>query len=134
MRDLLLSSLMSSLMCWMTLPTECLSGFSVFYALVSRVRFNTQLRSPLWLSLAHCTALPVLTTIHLTAYVSPFQAYMILRSHSDFIISLFGMMLSTGLKDVSSEEDLRFLHTTLVRERRRTPPPPPPLPGHPGHR
>ena len=42
------------------------------------------------------------------------QAYMILRSHSDFIISLFGMMISTGLPDVSSEDDLRFLHSTLV--------------------
>ncbi|XP_043201055.1 phosphatidylinositol 4,5-bisphosphate 3-kinase catalytic subunit delta isoform-like [Amphibalanus amphitrite] len=41
------------------------------------------------------------------------RAYMILRSHSDFIISLFGMMVSTGLPDVSEEEDLRFLHSTL---------------------
>ncbi|XP_037085817.1 phosphatidylinositol 4,5-bisphosphate 3-kinase catalytic subunit beta isoform-like [Pollicipes pollicipes] len=41
------------------------------------------------------------------------QAYMILRRHKDFIISLFGMMISTGLPDVSSEHDISFLQSTL---------------------
>ncbi|KAF4532330.1 hypothetical protein B566_EDAN003633 [Ephemera danica] len=42
------------------------------------------------------------------------QAFMILRKHGSLIISLFAMMISTGLPELSSEKDLNYLQETLV--------------------
>lgn len=39
---------------------------------------------------------------------------MILRQHGNLIISLFAMMISTGLPELSSEKDLNYLRETLV--------------------
>ena len=42
------------------------------------------------------------------------QAFLILRRHGSFIISLFAMMISTGLPELSCEKDLNYLRETLV--------------------
>ncbi|KAJ8947735.1 hypothetical protein NQ318_017997 [Aromia moschata] len=42
------------------------------------------------------------------------QAFMILRKHGNLILSLFAMMISTGLPELSSEKDLNYLRETLV--------------------
>ena len=39
---------------------------------------------------------------------------MILRKKGPFVISLFAMMLSTGIPELSSEKDLDYLRETLV--------------------
>jgi phosphatidylinositol-4,5-bisphosphate 3-kinase len=39
---------------------------------------------------------------------------LILRQHGSLIISLFAMMISTGLPELSSEKDLNYLRDTLV--------------------
>lgn len=39
---------------------------------------------------------------------------MILRKHGNLILSLFAMMISTGLPELSSEKDLQYLRETLV--------------------
>lgn len=39
---------------------------------------------------------------------------MVLRKHGEFILSLFAMMISTGLPELSSEKDLNYLRETLV--------------------
>jgi len=44
------------------------------------------------------------------------QAFLILRRHGSLIISLFAMMISTGLPELSSEKDLNYLRDTLVME------------------
>ncbi|XP_072757621.1 phosphatidylinositol 4,5-bisphosphate 3-kinase catalytic subunit delta isoform [Anoplolepis gracilipes] len=44
------------------------------------------------------------------------QAFLILRKHGDLILSLFAMMISTGLPELSSEKDLNYLRDTLVLE------------------
>lgn len=41
-------------------------------------------------------------------------AFLLLRSHGCLIISLFSMMISTGLPELSSEKDLNYLRETLV--------------------
>lgn len=43
-----------------------------------------------------------------------FQAFLILRRHGSLILSLFAMMISTGLPELSSEKDLNYLRETLV--------------------
>lgn len=43
-----------------------------------------------------------------------FQAFLILRKHGCLILSLFAMMISTGLPELSSEKDLNYLRETLV--------------------
>lgn len=45
---------------------------------------------------------------------SAFQAFIILRQHGSLILSLFAMMISTGLPELSSEKDLNYLRETLV--------------------
>lgn len=42
------------------------------------------------------------------------QAFLILRRHGCLILSLFAMMISTGLPELSSEKDLNYLRDTLV--------------------
>lgn len=42
-------------------------------------------------------------------------AFMTLRKHGTIILSLFAMMISTGLPELSSEKDLNYLRETLVR-------------------
>lgn len=42
------------------------------------------------------------------------QAFLILRKYGSFIISLFAMMISTGLPELQSEKDLNYLKETLV--------------------
>lgn len=42
------------------------------------------------------------------------QAFLILRRHGSLIISLFAMMISTGLPELSCEKDLNYLRDTLV--------------------
>ncbi|KAG5883732.1 hypothetical protein JTB14_024233 [Gonioctena quinquepunctata] len=42
------------------------------------------------------------------------KAFMILRKHGNLFISLFAMMISTGLPELSSEKDLNYLRETLV--------------------
>ncbi|KAL1502865.1 hypothetical protein ABEB36_007943 [Hypothenemus hampei] len=42
------------------------------------------------------------------------KAFMILRKHGNLILSLFAMMISTGLPELSSEKDLQYLKETLV--------------------
>ncbi|XP_014210084.1 phosphatidylinositol 4,5-bisphosphate 3-kinase catalytic subunit delta isoform [Copidosoma floridanum] len=44
------------------------------------------------------------------------QAFLILRRHGSLILSLFAMMMSTGLPELSSEKDLNYLRDTLVLE------------------
>nr|CAD7257042.1 unnamed protein product [Timema shepardi] len=44
------------------------------------------------------------------------QAFIILRKHGSLILSLFAMMISTGLPELSSEKDLNYLRDTLVLE------------------
>uniref|UniRef100_A0A1A9UYY3 Phosphatidylinositol-4,5-bisphosphate 3-kinase n=1 Tax=Glossina austeni TaxID=7395 RepID=A0A1A9UYY3_GLOAU len=44
------------------------------------------------------------------------QAFLILRKHGCLILSLFSMMISTGLPELSSEKDLNYLKETLVLE------------------
>lgn len=44
------------------------------------------------------------------------QAFRILRRHGSLILSLFAMMISTGLPELSSEKDLNYLRDTLVLE------------------
>lgn len=44
------------------------------------------------------------------------QAFLILRQHGSLILSLFAMMISTGLPELSSEKDLNYLRDTLVLE------------------
>ncbi|KAJ0180329.1 hypothetical protein K1T71_003733 [Dendrolimus kikuchii] len=41
-------------------------------------------------------------------------AFRILRKHGHLILSLFSMMISTGLPELSSEKDLQYLRETLV--------------------
>lgn len=43
-----------------------------------------------------------------------YQAFLILRRHGSFIISLFAMMISTGLPELSCERDLNYLRETMV--------------------
>lgn len=43
------------------------------------------------------------------------QAFLVLRRHGGLILSLFAMMISTGLPELSSEKDLNYLRDTLVR-------------------
>nr|XP_032513943.1 phosphatidylinositol 4,5-bisphosphate 3-kinase catalytic subunit delta isoform [Danaus plexippus plexippus] len=43
-------------------------------------------------------------------------AFIILRSHGHLILSLFSMMISTGLPELSSEKDLQYLRETLVMD------------------
>lgn len=43
------------------------------------------------------------------------KAFLILRRHGGLILSLFAMMISTGLPELSSEKDLNYLRETLVR-------------------
>ncbi|XP_030764150.1 phosphatidylinositol 4,5-bisphosphate 3-kinase catalytic subunit delta isoform-like [Sitophilus oryzae] len=42
------------------------------------------------------------------------RAFMVLRKHGNLILSLFSMMISTGLPELSSEKDLQYLKETLV--------------------
>ncbi|XP_023030262.1 phosphatidylinositol 3-kinase 92E [Leptinotarsa decemlineata] len=42
------------------------------------------------------------------------KAFMILRKHGNLFISLFAMMISTGLPELTSEKDLNYLRDTLV--------------------
>jgi len=42
------------------------------------------------------------------------KAFMILRKHGNLILSLFAMMISTGLPELGSEKDLQYLRETLV--------------------
>ncbi|XP_071445759.1 phosphatidylinositol 4,5-bisphosphate 3-kinase catalytic subunit delta isoform [Hetaerina americana] len=42
------------------------------------------------------------------------EAFKILRRHGGLILSLFAMMISTGLPELSSEKDLGYLRDTLV--------------------
>jgi len=42
------------------------------------------------------------------------DAYQILRHHSKFLITLFLMMMNTGLPEVSCLEDVDYLRKTLV--------------------
>lgn len=42
------------------------------------------------------------------------KAFLILRKHGGLILSLFAMMISTGLPELSSEKDLNYLRDTLV--------------------
>ncbi|CAG9803397.1 unnamed protein product [Chironomus riparius] len=42
------------------------------------------------------------------------KAFMILRKHGTLILSLFAMMISTGLPELSSDKDLNYLRETLV--------------------
>lgn len=44
------------------------------------------------------------------------EAFLILRKHGCLILSLFAMMISTGLPELSSEKDLNYLRETLVLE------------------
>lgn len=44
------------------------------------------------------------------------QAFLVLRKHGGLILSLFAMMISTGLPELSSEKDLNYLRDTLVLE------------------
>ncbi|KAJ2952563.1 hypothetical protein O0L34_g6885 [Tuta absoluta] len=43
-------------------------------------------------------------------------AFKILRKHGHLILSLFSMMISTGLQELRSEEDLQYLRDTLVMD------------------
>ncbi|XP_030370722.1 phosphatidylinositol 4,5-bisphosphate 3-kinase catalytic subunit delta isoform [Scaptodrosophila lebanonensis] len=42
------------------------------------------------------------------------EAFLVLRKHGCLILSLFSMMISTGLPELSSEKDLDYLRETLV--------------------
>ncbi|XP_017118937.1 phosphatidylinositol 4,5-bisphosphate 3-kinase catalytic subunit delta isoform [Drosophila elegans] len=42
------------------------------------------------------------------------RAFLVLRKHGCLILSLFSMMISTGLPELSSEKDLNYLRETLV--------------------
>ncbi|KAE8741235.1 hypothetical protein FOCC_FOCC013221 [Frankliniella occidentalis] len=42
------------------------------------------------------------------------KAFLILRKHGGLILSLFAMMISTGLPELSSEKDLNYIRDTLV--------------------
>ncbi|XP_063236433.1 phosphatidylinositol 4,5-bisphosphate 3-kinase catalytic subunit delta isoform isoform X2 [Bacillus rossius redtenbacheri] len=42
------------------------------------------------------------------------DAFLVLRKHGRLILSLFAMMISTGLPELSSEKDLNYLRDTLV--------------------
>ncbi|XP_050432835.1 phosphatidylinositol 4,5-bisphosphate 3-kinase catalytic subunit delta isoform [Adelges cooleyi] len=42
------------------------------------------------------------------------KAFLILRRHGSLILSLFAMMISTGLPELGSEKDLNYLRETLV--------------------
>jgi len=42
------------------------------------------------------------------------QAYQILRKHCNFLITLFLMMMNTGLPEVSCLQDVEYLRKTLV--------------------
>ncbi|KAK0174893.1 hypothetical protein PV327_010608 [Microctonus hyperodae] len=44
------------------------------------------------------------------------DAFLVLRHHGGLILSLFAMMISTGLPELSSEKDLNYLRDTLVLE------------------
>ncbi|CAH0701993.1 unnamed protein product [Spodoptera exigua] len=44
------------------------------------------------------------------------KAFTILRKHGHLILSLFSMMMSTGLPELSSEKDLQYLRETLVMD------------------
>ena len=41
------------------------------------------------------------------------RAYLTLRRHSSLLISLLAMMISTGLPELSSEQDLNIIRSTL---------------------
>lgn len=45
------------------------------------------------------------------------QAFLILRRHGSFIISLLAMMISTGLPELSCEKDLNYLRETMVLQK-----------------
>lgn len=41
------------------------------------------------------------------------KAYLILRKHANLLITLFTMMLSTGIPELSSVDDVGYLRNTL---------------------
>lgn len=51
---------------------------------------------------------------HITITGCVQQAFKILRKHGHLFLSLFSMMISTGLPELSSEKDLQYLRETLV--------------------
>ncbi|XP_076265386.1 phosphatidylinositol 4,5-bisphosphate 3-kinase catalytic subunit delta isoform-like isoform X2 [Rhynchophorus ferrugineus] len=48
------------------------------------------------------------------------KAFMILRKHGNLILSLFAMMISTGLPELSCEKDLQYLRDTLALSKSNT--------------
>ena len=42
------------------------------------------------------------------------RAYLVLRKHSNFLITLFLMMMNTGIPEVSCINDIEYLRDTLV--------------------
>ena len=45
------------------------------------------------------------------------QAYLLLRSHSRLLVTLFSLMLLTGMPELSSEEDISYLRVALQQDR-----------------
>lgn len=45
------------------------------------------------------------------------EAFLLLRKHGCLILSLFAMMIQTGLPELSSEKDIHYLRETLVLDR-----------------
>lgn len=41
------------------------------------------------------------------------KAYLILRKHAGLLITLFTLMLSTGIPELQTPEDIEYLRTTL---------------------
>lgn len=46
------------------------------------------------------------------------KAYLYLRRHANLIISLFSMMLSSGMPELQSADDVEYLRKTLMVESR----------------
>lgn len=44
------------------------------------------------------------------------QAYLSLRSHSRLLVTLFSLMLLTGIPELSAAEDIRYLQEALQEE------------------
>lgn len=44
------------------------------------------------------------------------QAYLSLRSHSRLLVTLFSLMLLTGIPELSAAEDMRYLREALQEE------------------
>ncbi|MEQ2170292.1 hypothetical protein GOODEAATRI_034005, partial [Goodea atripinnis] len=44
------------------------------------------------------------------------QAYLSLRSHSRLLITLFSLMLLTGIPELSAEEDIHYLREALQED------------------